>query len=134
MDREVVEQKLESLRRCLQRVETKCPADADTLAADFDLQDIVSLMSLISASTPLLADVRQLIDSARQRVASTVNAELTQLYWQIGSRVSAELLKGQPAEYGKQAVAELSSRYLGHPGRPVIPCGGSGTLLWKRST
>lgn len=36
MDREVVEQKLESLRRCLQRIETKCPADADTLATDFD--------------------------------------------------------------------------------------------------
>ena len=43
MDREVVEQKLESLRRCLNRVETKCPLDAATLAADLDLQDIVSL-------------------------------------------------------------------------------------------
>jgi hypothetical protein len=91
-------------------------------------------MSLISASTPLLADVRQLIDSARQRVASTVNAELTQLYWQKGSRVNAELLNGQRAEYGKQVVAELSSRYRGHPARPVIPGGSSGTLLWKRST
>ena len=43
MDREVVEQKLESLRRCLRRLETKCPADADTLVADVDLQDILSL-------------------------------------------------------------------------------------------
>ncbi len=43
MDREVVEQKLESLRRCLSRVETKCPLDAATLVADLDLQDIVSL-------------------------------------------------------------------------------------------
>jgi len=43
MDREVVEQKLESLRRCLRRIETKCPADAATLVADIDLQDIVSL-------------------------------------------------------------------------------------------
>ena len=65
-------------------------------------------MNLISASTPLLADVRQLIDAARQRVASTVNAELTQLYWQIGSRVNAELLQGQRAEYGKQVVMELA--------------------------
>ena len=103
-------------------------------------------MSLISASTPLLADVRQLIDSARQRVASTVNAELTQRYWQKGSRVNAELLKGQRAQYGKQVVAELaqqlttefgrltaelSALYLG---RPVIPCCGSGTLLWKKLT
>ena len=43
MDREVIEQKLESLRRCLSRIETKCPADADTLVADIDLQDIVTL-------------------------------------------------------------------------------------------
>lgn len=43
MDRIVVEQKLESLRRCLQRIETKCPALAETLATDFDLQDIVAL-------------------------------------------------------------------------------------------
>ncbi len=43
MDREVIEQKLESLRRCLQRIETKCPADVAALVADIDLQDIVSL-------------------------------------------------------------------------------------------
>lgn len=55
MDREVVEQKLESLRRCLQRVETKCPKDADTLAADFDLQDIVSLN--LSRAVQLCVDI-----------------------------------------------------------------------------
>lgn len=43
MDREVVEQKLESLRRCLRRIETKCPAEAVTLMTDIDLQDIVAL-------------------------------------------------------------------------------------------
>jgi uncharacterized protein YutE (UPF0331/DUF86 family) len=43
MDREVIEQKLESLRHCLQRIEIKCPADAQTLATDADLQDIVAL-------------------------------------------------------------------------------------------
>lgn len=43
MDREVVEQKLESLRRCLWRIETKCPDDSSTLVADIDLQDIISL-------------------------------------------------------------------------------------------
>ena len=57
---------------------------------------------------PLLADVRQLIDAARQRVAQTVNAELTQLYWQVGRRISTELLQGQRADYGKQVMAELS--------------------------
>ena len=43
MDREVIEQKLESLRRCLRRIETKCPADALTLMTDIDLQDIIAL-------------------------------------------------------------------------------------------
>ena len=55
MDREVVEQKLESLRRCLQRIETKCPAHADTLATDFDLQDIVSLN--LSRAVQLCVDI-----------------------------------------------------------------------------
>ena len=43
MDREVIEQKLESLRRCLQRVAEKCPSDPVTLGRDLDLQDIVTL-------------------------------------------------------------------------------------------
>jgi len=43
MDREVIEQKLESLRRCLKRVAQKCPTDPQTLARDVDLQDIITL-------------------------------------------------------------------------------------------
>lgn len=56
----------------------------------------------------LFAQVSQLIHAARQRVALAVNAELTQLYWHIGRRISAELLRGQRGEYGKQVVAELA--------------------------
>jgi predicted nuclease of restriction endonuclease-like (RecB) superfamily len=63
-----------------------------------------------STSAPLLVDVRLLIDAARQRVASTVNAELTELYWQIGNRVNVELLQGQRAEYGKQVIDELAKQ------------------------
>ena len=58
--------------------------------------------------SPLFVEVRQLIDATRQRVASVVNAELTQLYWQVGSRISTELLLGQRAGYGKQLVADLA--------------------------
>ncbi|MDD3517881.1 MAG: DUF86 domain-containing protein [Chromatiales bacterium] len=43
MDRSVVEAKLESLRRCLARVREKCPATAESLAQDPDLQDIVAI-------------------------------------------------------------------------------------------
>lgn len=63
-----------------------------------------------ASATPLLADVRQMIDAARLRVASAVNAELTQLCWQIGNRVNVELLQGQRAEYGKQVIAELAKQ------------------------
>jgi uncharacterized protein YutE (UPF0331/DUF86 family) len=55
MDREVVEQKLETLRRCLQRIQSKCPADAELLAADLDLQDIVSLN--LSRAVQLCVDI-----------------------------------------------------------------------------
>ena len=43
MDRTVIEQKLESLRRCVARVADKCPASAEDLERDLDAQDIVSL-------------------------------------------------------------------------------------------
>lgn len=43
MDREVIEQKLESLRRCLQRIKEKSPPSPETLAGDPDLQDILTL-------------------------------------------------------------------------------------------
>ena len=43
MDREIVEQKLELLRRCLQRIKNKCPDNPELLATDLDLQDIVAL-------------------------------------------------------------------------------------------
>ncbi|TSA39436.1 MAG: DUF86 domain-containing protein [Methylococcaceae bacterium] len=55
MDREVVEQKLESLRCCLQRIETKCPAEVDALLTDYDLQDIVSLN--LSRAVQLCVDI-----------------------------------------------------------------------------
>ena len=55
MDREVIEQKLESLRRCVIRIQTKCPADAMVLTADFDLQDIVSLN--LSRAVQLSVDI-----------------------------------------------------------------------------
>ena len=43
MDREVIEQKLYSLQRCVQRVQAALPAEAAGLEDNFDKQDIVSL-------------------------------------------------------------------------------------------
>ena len=43
MDRLLIEEKLESLRRCLSRIEEKCPASVIELERDADLQDILTL-------------------------------------------------------------------------------------------
>jgi len=43
VDRDIIEQKLESLRRCLQRLEDKKPADPKKLLHDLDLQDILTI-------------------------------------------------------------------------------------------
>jgi uncharacterized protein YutE (UPF0331/DUF86 family) len=43
MDRDVVLHKLESLRRCIKRVEDKTPATCQELVDDYDLQDIIVL-------------------------------------------------------------------------------------------
>jgi uncharacterized protein YutE (UPF0331/DUF86 family) len=55
MDREVIDQKLESLRRCLQRVQEKCPPSAEILAADVDSQDILALN--LSRAVQLCVDI-----------------------------------------------------------------------------
>ncbi len=65
----------------------------------------------------LFEDVRQLIDEARGRVASSVNAELTWLYWQVGQRIRVDLLKEERAEYGKQVIVGLSQQLTQAYGR-----------------
>ncbi len=63
--------------------------------------EIVSAQSLIQ-------DIRKIIEQARGHVASTANYTLSMMYWHIGERVNAEVLKNKRAEYGKKIVASLS--------------------------
>jgi hypothetical protein len=46
----------------------------------------------VTSPAKLLADLRELIDAARAGVAQSVNAALVLLYWQVGSRIQAEVL------------------------------------------
>lgn len=43
MDEQLVAQKLESLRRCIHRVESRLPESLDSLLGDLDIQDIIAL-------------------------------------------------------------------------------------------
>ena len=56
----------------------------------------------------LAQDVGGLIAAAAQRAATTVNAELTVLCWQIGTRLNTEVLHAQRAEYGAQVIRTLA--------------------------
>jgi predicted nuclease of restriction endonuclease-like (RecB) superfamily len=58
----------------------------------------------------LFSEIRQLIESAKQRAAVAINAEITLLYWQVGDRIQTEILQRQRAEYGKQIIATLSQQ------------------------
>jgi len=40
----------------------------------------------------LFLEIRQLIESAKQRAAIAINAEITMLHWQGGDRIQTEIL------------------------------------------
>ncbi len=71
----------------------------------------------ISKSAPLFNEIKSLIDSARQRAAVSVNAELTLLYWQVGKRIHSELLGGERAEYGQQILPSLAKQLTSQYGK-----------------
>lgn len=62
MDTDVIKTKLVSLQRCMERIRQKTPANAQQLAEDFDLQDILILnlqravQISIDIATSILAD------------------------------------------------------------------------------
>ena len=57
---------------------------------------------------PSLYDVKKLIDQSKQKVVLAVNSEITWLYWNIGKRISEEILQNKRAEYGKHVIESLS--------------------------
>ena len=60
----------------------------------------------------LLADLRSLIQSARQRVASAANSTTTLLFWHLGQRLLVENLQDERAEYGERILATVSRELM----------------------
>lgn len=78
MDREVVAQKLESLRRCLNRIEEKCPPEPEALAQDPDLQDILTIN--LTRAVQLCVDIgAHLIASLEMTPPNTMGETFEQL-------------------------------------------------------
>ena len=65
MDKDVVNAKIEVLRRCIQRIRDKTPASADSLLGNLDLQDIIGInleravQVCIDIAAHLIADSNQ---------------------------------------------------------------------------
>jgi len=69
-----------------------------------------SKMLEVKRNISLFSEIRTLIESTRQRVAASVNAELSLLYWNVGRLINNDILKSKRAEYGKQIIAILSEQ------------------------
>lgn len=65
----------------------------------------------------LVGELRQMIDQARESVASTINTRLGMLYWHLGNRVRKEILKEERAEYGRSIVASVARQLTLHYGK-----------------
>ena len=68
----------------------------------------ISAMSAVVEN--LMTDLRQIIDEARNHVASTANYELTMMYWHIGERINRDVLGNERATYGKQIVPQVATQ------------------------
>lgn len=102
MDREVVAQKLESLRRCLQRLEDKCPSSPETLAADWDLQDIIALN--LSRAVQISVDIGAHLLSGMDVAPPDTMGQTFDLLSQQGI-ISAELASGLKKAVGFRNIA-----------------------------
>ncbi|MFZ1289927.1 MAG: PDDEXK nuclease domain-containing protein [Melioribacteraceae bacterium] len=54
----------------------------------------------------------EIIENSRKKVAVTVNSELTILYWNIGKKITDEVLLNKRADYGKNTISELSNELV----------------------
>lgn len=78
MDKTLMAQKLESLRRCLQRVHDKCPAQPEVLAGDPDLQDIVVLN--LTRAVQLSVDIAShILSQSNEQAPATMGETFTAL-------------------------------------------------------
>ena len=74
----IIAEKLESLRRCIQRIEDKTPEDAGNLIRDIDLQDI--LVVNLTRAVQISVDIgSHIISSANQPMPQTMGDVFTKL-------------------------------------------------------
>ncbi len=138
MDTDVIKTKLVSLQRCMERIRQKTPANAQQLAEDFDLQDILILnlqravQISIDIATSILADSPAvpstmaeaflllhkqgvLSEAVARKLAKSVGLrniavhEYTSLDWNVVYAVAHRHIEDF-AEFGREISAWVKSR------------------------
>ena len=78
MDQQIIANKIESLRRCLARVEQRCPQSVDELLNDLDAQDVLTLN--LSRAIQLCVDISlHILSASNQTVPQTMADAFTGL-------------------------------------------------------
>jgi uncharacterized protein YutE (UPF0331/DUF86 family) len=83
MDQVILAQKLESLRRCIQRVEEKTPSNIDQLIQDPDVQDILVLN--LTRSVQLCVDIGSHVISESDELAPTTMGDVFSTLQTLGA-------------------------------------------------
>lgn len=66
-------------------------------------------MNKLTTNSPMITEIKSLLENARKNVAQQVNTELLTTYWHIGRIIVEYEQKNEiRAEYGKQTLKELS--------------------------
>ena len=86
------------------RALTPAPTAARKRMGDSARMDVPDL----EHESELLSDLRSLIQSARQRVATVANSTTALLFWHLGRRLLVENLQDERAQYGKRILATVS--------------------------
>ena len=78
MDKAVLDNKFESLRRCIQRIRDKTPESVEELLADIDLQDIISVN--LERAVQISVDIAShILAESNDPVAQTMSEGFAQL-------------------------------------------------------
>jgi len=109
MQHEIIHEKMESLRRCLNRVRERCPGSAEQLDADADAQDIVSLN--LTRAVQLAVDIASHLIATRDSEAPATMGEAFEKIGDLGI-IDATLVKRMRAAVGFRNIAVHSYREI----------------------
>lgn len=65
----------------------------------------------------IFSDISTMIYDAKNEVMLRVNTSVITLYWNIGKKLSEEVLQGKKPEYGKNIIGDLSERLTAEYGK-----------------